>query len=173
VKARKKPGFGELEFALDGCAAYAQNLGSLVDGAAQKTAQLDDPCFPLVQQGEGIYGPVEIDHFFAGRIHPSHFFVQRNLVAVSLGRHGLTGMIDEDAAYQKRRERVEVTPARKFDTLLPRQPDVQLVHQSACLESPGSAIAPQKACGDAAQFAISSGGDFGQSFRVTFAPSPK
>jgi hypothetical protein len=170
VKAGKEPGLGKLEFALDRGAAHTQDLGSFVAGTAQKTAQFDDSCFPFVQRGEIVDGAVELDHLFASRVHPRHFFVQWNLVTVSLGGHGLTGMIDENATDQKRRERVEVAPGREFDTLLAGQPDVQLIHQAGCLESLGSAVAPKKACGDAAQLAVGDRGDFGKSFRVTPAP---
>ena len=143
-----EPGFGHAPFPLHGGGRRPKNFGRFFHGESSEEAQFDYAALRGVERPEpreGFVDFVEVDFF---RIGQADCFVEREFsrFASTLCGVGATGVIDQDAAHQLRRDAEEVRSTLPVNSCLVNKLHVCFVDQGGGLEGVAGALAAHVAC---------------------------
>ena len=132
-----------------------QQFGGFIGGESKKEAKLDHAAFARVQLVQFIQNPIQIHHLDRAGAHPCQLFIQGNGdAAITLLPSLLSGMIEQHAPHQARREAVEMFAIFKAQVTLPDQLEEQLIHDAGGLQDVFWPLAAEKCAGNLSQLGI-------------------
>jgi hypothetical protein len=151
-----QPGFCHGPFALDGRRRYPDGFRCFVDAEPREKAKFDDSALSCVTRGQRIERLVEGQHIDVAGLSNWRDFIQthhRDRSAPFVGPLAAS-VINEDLTHQCCRNRKEMRPVVEREAVQDHQSQINLVHESSCLESVPRAFSPDLPARYAAQLGV-------------------
>jgi hypothetical protein len=156
MQAAIEPTLDESHFPVNGSLGGPHQCRRLFGGATEEAAQFHETHLICVNGIQFIQRPIEFEEFLAGDIYPGEVIAQRNVNTSTTANLGLVpaSMIDQNPAHHLCGEGIEMSSVFIGDFLLIQEFQLELMHQSRCLEQIGVPLPANVGGGDLAKMGI-------------------